>query len=145
MRAELVYAERSDSANLNVAIWIVACLFEARSGMSSGIELIQQNLEAIRALAKEYDVARLEVFGSVCTSEFDPATSDVDFLVEYPEGYDFGPWLGRYQDLQAALADLLECKVDLVMIPALRNKWFRKEAEKTRRVIYDASTIAEVA
>jgi uncharacterized protein len=113
--------------------------------MSSGLKLIEQNLQAIRTLAREYGVARLEVFGSVCTPDFDPATSDVDFLVEYPEGYDFGPWLGRLQDLEAALADQLGHKVDLVMTPALRNKWFRREAEKTRRVIYDASSIAEVA
>src|ERR671918_729442 len=95
-----------------------------------GIELIERNLEGIRALAQEYGVARLEVFGSVCTPEFDPESSDVDFLVEYPEGYDFGPWLGRYQDLEADLALLLGCKMDLVMTPALRNKWFRREAEK---------------
>ncbi|MBA3414399.1 MAG: nucleotidyltransferase domain-containing protein [Chloroflexia bacterium] len=59
--------------------------------------LIEENLEAIRALARDYGVAQLEVFGSVCTLEFDPERSDVDFLVEYPPGYDFGPWLGRLQ------------------------------------------------
>jgi predicted nucleotidyltransferase len=90
--------------------------------MSSGSELIDRNLKAIRALAREYGVARLEVFGSVNTPEFDPAKSDVDFLVEYPEGYDFGPWLGRLQDLEADFARLLGCKVDLVMTSALRNK-----------------------
>lgn len=46
--------------------------------------IIEQNLTAIRALAREYGVARLEVFDSVCTPEFDPERSDVDFLVEYP-------------------------------------------------------------
>jgi predicted nucleotidyltransferase len=111
----------------------------------SGIERIERNLEAIRALAREFGVVRLEVFGSVRTPEFDPTKSDVDFLVEYPLNYDFGPWLGRYQDLESALADLLGCKVDLVMTSALRNKWFRREAEKTRRVIYDVSKVAEVA
>jgi uncharacterized protein len=126
-------------------MWAIASLQEASSCVSSGLKLIEQNLQAIRALAREYGVARLEVFGSVCTPDFDPAKSDVDFLVEYPEGYDFGPWLGRLQDLEASLAEVLGCKVDLVMTPALRNKWFRREAEKTRRVIYDAFKVAEVA
>ena len=54
--------------------------------------MIAEHLEAIRALCREYGVLRLEVFGSVCTPEFDPERSDVDFLVEYPEDYDFGPW-----------------------------------------------------
>jgi predicted nucleotidyltransferase len=113
--------------------------------MSNGIDLIERNIEAIRALASEYGVARLEVFGSVCTPAFDPTTSDVDFLVAYPPNYDFGPWLARLQDLETSLAEVLGCKVDLVMASALRNKWFRREAQKTRRVIYDASTVAEVA
>jgi predicted nucleotidyltransferase len=107
--------------------------------------IIEQNLAAIRKLAREYGVTRLEVFGSVCTPEFDPARSDIDFLVEYPEGYDFGPWLGRVQDLQQALADLLGHNVDLVMISALRNKWFRRLANETRTIIYDAAQVSEVA
>ena len=106
--------------------------------------LIEQHLEAIRGLCREYGVARLEVFGSAATDAFDPARSDVDFLVEYPPDYDFGAWLGRVQDLEQALADLLGRKVDLVMTPALRNKWFRREADKTRTVIFDAE-VAEVA
>jgi uncharacterized protein len=107
--------------------------------------IMEQNLTSIQALAREYGVARLEVFGSVCTPEFDPERSDVDFLVEYPDDYDFGPWLGRVQDLQQALADLLGYDVDLVMISALRNKWFRRLANETRTVVYDAAQVPEVA
>ena len=107
--------------------------------------LIEQHLNAIRDLAREYGVARLEVFGSVCTPEFDPDRSDVDFLVTYPEGYDFGPWLARLQDLEEALARELGRDVDVVTVAALGNKWFRREAEKTRAVIYDASEVAQSA
>ena len=113
--------------------------------MSEGLELIEHHREAIAELGRRYGVARLEVFGSVCTPEFDPERSDVDFLVTYPPDYDFGPWLARLQDLEAALADLLGRKVDLVTASALRSKWFRREADKTRRVIYDASEVASVA
>jgi uncharacterized protein len=103
--------------------------------------IIEQNLTAIRTLARDYGVTRLEVFGSVCTPEFDPNRSDIDFLVEYPDDYDFGPWLGRLQDFQQALADLLGYKVDLVMTSALRNKWFRRLANETRTVLYDAAQV----
>ena len=106
---------------------------------------IAENLEAIRALCREFGVARLEVFGSVCTSEFDPERSDIDFLVEYPEEYEFGPWLARFFTFQDALTEILGRHVNLVMTAALRNKWFRREADKTRVVIYDASEVAEVA
>ena len=109
------------------------------------IGLIEEKLDAIRALCREFGVARLEVFGSACTPEFEEGRSDVDFLVTYPPDYDYGPWLGRVQELEAALAEVLGRKVDLVMVSALRDPWFRREAEKTRRVVHDASNVAEVA
>ena len=107
--------------------------------------LIQDNLEGIRALARDYGVLRLEVFGSVCTDAFDPDRSDVDFLVEYPENYEFGPWLARFFTLQEALSCLLGREVDLVMTAALNNRWFQREAAKTRQVIFDGSKIPAVA
>lgn len=100
--------------------------------------IIADNLEAIRALAEEYGVRRLEVFGSVCTDDFDPQTSDVDFLVEYPEDYDFGPWISRYFALKEALASLLGRPVDLVMSTAPRNKYFIMSMNETRQLLYAA-------
>jgi predicted nucleotidyltransferase len=107
--------------------------------------VIQPHLGAIRAICREYGVARLEVFGSVQTDKFDPATSDIDFLVEYPEGYDFGPWAGRLQDFQDALSKLLHFPVDIVMMTALRREGFRLEAALTRSVVFDAAAISRVA
>ncbi|MEA2531817.1 MAG: hypothetical protein QOG89_3461, partial [Thermomicrobiales bacterium] len=46
---------------------------------------------------------------------------------------------------QRALEDLIGRKVDLVMTSALRDPWFRREAEKTRTVVYDAAETEEVA
>ena len=107
--------------------------------------LLESHLEEIGALCRKYGVRRLEAFGSVMTDAFNPERSDVDFIVHYPDGYDFGPWLGRFQDLERALADALGCDVDLVMTSVLKNRWFAQEAAKTRMVIYDASEVSEVA
>lgn len=52
--------------------------------------MIQDNLEAIRALCREYGVVRLDVFGSVVVDAFDLECSDVDFIVECQPDYDFG-------------------------------------------------------
>ena len=100
--------------------------------------IIADNLAAIRSLGREFGVLRLEVFGSVCTPEFDPETSDVDFLVEYPDDYDFGPWLSRYFAFKEALAKLLGRPVDLVMASAPRNVYFMRSIERTRRLLYAA-------
>ena len=112
--------------------------------MQANTPLVEQHLIQIRNLARHYGVARLEVFGSVCTAAFDPEHSDVDFLVEYPPDYDYGPWLARVQDLEADLRALLGRDVHLVTTAALRNERFRKEAAKTRTVIYDATAAVSV-
>ena len=47
------------------------------------IGLIEDNRQALEALCVQYRVACLEVFGSAADGTFDPATSDLDFLVEF--------------------------------------------------------------
>jgi predicted nucleotidyltransferase len=98
--------------------------------------VIAEHLEAIRALCREFGVARLEVFGSVCTPDFDPERSDVDFIVEYPPDYDFGPWLTQFFALQEALANLLGRRVDLIMKSAMQKKYFILSANETRQLLY---------
>jgi predicted nucleotidyltransferase len=107
--------------------------------------LIERHRETIHDLCRTYGVARLELFGSAATDSFDPDRSDVDFIVEYPSNYDFGPWLARFQKLEESLAAVLGRDVDLVMTSALHNRWFNREAAKTRMVIYDASKNSEIA
>ncbi len=102
---------------------------------------VTRHREGIAALCERYGVRRLELIGSAAAGGYDPLTSDIDFLVTYPEGYDFGPWLGKYFDLRQDLRDLLRTRVDLVMSGALRHDWFRESVEATREVIYDAATV----
>jgi predicted nucleotidyltransferase len=101
-------------------------------------ELVQQHLEAIRALSREYGIVRLEVFGSVCTPEFDPETSDIDFIVEYPPGYEFGLWLTRYFEFKERLEALLGRPVDLIMASAMRKPHFIESVNETRQLLYAA-------
>lgn len=101
-------------------------------------EVVAEHLEEIRALCREYGVLRLEVFGSALTSRFDPETSDVDLLVEYPPDYDFGLWLGRYLELNERLADVLGRPVDLVMVGAVRKPRFIQAIRDNRRLLYAA-------
>ena len=99
---------------------------------------IEEHLEEIRGLCREYEVTRLEVFGSAVTGQFDPRRSDVDFLVEYAPGVDLGPWMGRYFELRDRLAGLLGREVDLVMVAAIRNPYMRRMVDEQRRTLYAA-------
>ncbi len=101
--------------------------------------------DAIADLCRRFRVERLEVFGSATRADFDPERSDVDFLVRFPAEYDFGPWMSRLQEFEKELAALFPHPVDVVLESALRNPWFRREAEKTRTLIHDASQDTRVA
>jgi uncharacterized protein len=102
------------------------------------IDLVEQHLEEIRVLCREFNVLRLELFGSAASAEFDPERSDIDFLVEYPPDYDFGPWLSRHFELRERLESLLGHPVDLVMVSGLRNPYVIRSIERSRKPLYAA-------
>ena len=47
------------------------------------VEFAPKVRQQVHALCARYGVARLELTGSAARDDFDPATSDVDFLVEF--------------------------------------------------------------
>ena len=109
------------------------------------LPLIEQHAPALDELCREFQVVRLELFGSACTPTFDPQRSDLDFLVEFPDDYDFGPWMSRFIELRDRLSQLFGRPVDLVMPSAMQNRLFRQEADKTRMVVYDGTQVSQVA
>lgn len=63
-------------------------------------------------LCRRFHVRRLDVFGSAARAEdFDPARSDIDFLVEFAGEDDD---LARFVDFKEALEVVLARRVDLV-------------------------------
>lgn len=104
------------------------------------IALIENNREAIAALCREHGVRRLAVFGSAVTGTFDPATSDIDFLVDLG---DYDDRVGRrFMRLIVALEDLLGRRVDVTTSRSVKSEWFRRELAETAQTIYAADTTA---
>lgn len=101
------------------------------------IDLLIQHQDRIAELCRRYRVARLEVFGSAAGGEFDELRSDLDFIVDFQEGFPDGPFR-QYFDFLAALKSLLKREVDLVETQAIRNPYFARAVNKTRRVLYAA-------
>lgn len=66
--------------------------------------------DVILALISRYGARHIRVFGSVARGEERPE-SDVDFLVEFPRGYDL---FVQRLPLTEALADLLHRRVELI-------------------------------
>ena len=102
------------------------------------IELIEHDLDTLAAICRAHHVRRLEIFGSAVDGTFDPETSDLDFLVEFERDHDLGPWLRDYFDFRAALEELFGRCVDLVMPRAMKNPYFIREVDRTRRLLYAA-------
>ena len=73
---------------------------------------ISRHRAELQALCRRFRVRRLEVFGSAARGDdFDPARSDIDFLVEFAAEADD---LARFVDFKEALEALLARRVDLI-------------------------------
>lgn len=99
--------------------------------------VIEQNRQAIVELCHRYHVARLDVFGSLVAGDFNES-SDIDFLVEFDTD------VNRYRfdnffELLRAMERLFNRRVDLVEAGGLRNPYFIKHVNQTRRPVYAAS------
>lgn len=82
--------------------------------LTSSLPRLSAHLEAIRELCRAHGVTRLDVFGSALIAAFDPARSDIDFVVEY------------------------DPKTDLVMTGGFRNPCFIRAVNQTQRQLHAA-------
>ncbi|TVQ54422.1 MAG: nucleotidyltransferase [Phycisphaerales bacterium] len=74
--------------------------------------LIKSKLDALHALCKRHHVRALYLFGSATRDDFEPETSDLDFLVEFqPE---VRVTFRMLDDVERELSELFERKVDLL-------------------------------
>ena len=95
---------------------------------------IEQHREKIAELCRRHGVRRLEVFGSAAREvDFDPSTSDADFLVSFDEVKGVAGFK-RDLDLAEALRALLGRPVDIVD---------RRVVEKSRNHIRRRGILAD--
>jgi len=102
------------------------------------LHLIEQRREAIVELCRRFRVRRLYIFGSAAAADrFDPDRSDLDFLVAMDDRRPTGSYADRVLDLADALEQLFGRHIDLVTEESIRNPYFRREIEATRRLVYE--------
>ena len=98
---------------------------------------IAQHAEELARLCAEYNVLRLELFGSAVSGAFWPQHSDLDFLVEF-RPLQPGAYADSYFGLLAALERLFGRPVDLVAAKAIKNPYFLESVNQTRTLVYEA-------
>ena len=99
--------------------------------------LIDDNLEEIAKLCRLHGVRKLEVFGSILRSDFDPQRSDVDVIVEFEPRV--ASSFANFLDLKEALERLLRRPVDLVELHTVRNRRLRYYIEHSKSPVYAAA------
>ena len=99
--------------------------------------LIEERRQEVEELCRRHRVRRIELFGSGAGASFDPAHSDLDFLVTFQE-IDLDQYADAYFGLLEDLQALFQRPVDLVVDSAIRNPYFRQAVESTRTLIYAA-------
>jgi len=86
---------------------------------------LHQQKKLIEELSQQFGARRIRVFGSVARRE-ERAESDVDFLVEFPRGYDL---FRQRLPLTEQLMNLLGRKVEVVPEHEL-NRYIRDQVLK---------------
>ncbi|WKN41838.1 nucleotidyltransferase family protein [Tunicatimonas pelagia] len=96
--------------------------------------LNKQRTNALIRLCEASGVKSLYAFGSVTRADFSEH-SDIDLVVDFNENDPY-----KYADLYFALKDDLEQlfnrEIDLIEERGIKNKFFRKELERTKVPIY---------
>jgi predicted nucleotidyltransferase len=101
------------------------------------VSLIKKYQNELVRLCRKYHVRKLDVFGSAATGQFG-AASDIDFLVEFDDNANERRF-DNYFDLHRALEQLFARPVDLVEPGGLRNPFFIRQVNETRKQIYASS------
>jgi predicted nucleotidyltransferase len=83
------------------------------------IHAVADNLDRIRAACARHGVSFLDLVGSAARDDFDPARSDIDVLVDFPD--QATDLFGAYMGLREDLAQITGRPVDVITLRGVRN------------------------
>jgi predicted nucleotidyltransferase len=101
-------------------------------------QVVQEKLAALRELCARHGVERLDLFGSAARDDFDPESSDLDFLVDFEP---MSPvrhadsFFGLLEDLER----LFGRPIDLLESEPIENPYLWRSIEKSRQALYEAA------
>jgi uncharacterized protein len=96
--------------------------------------IIDKNIDNIKALCMAYNVKNLFAFGSVCTDKFDD-NSDIDLLISF-KPMDYADYADSYFEIADKFEELFKRPVDLVTDKSLKNPYFIESVNQTKTLIY---------
>ena len=99
------------------------------------MKISEKNINRIKKLCEIHKVKSFSAFGSVTREDFKD-NSDIDFAVDFEETDPF-KYTDLYFQLKENLEKLLKRKIDLIEERAIKNKFFKKELDSTKVLIYE--------
>ncbi|MGA2384360.1 MAG: nucleotidyltransferase domain-containing protein [Gemmatimonadales bacterium] len=103
----------------------------------AALDMVVARLAEVAALCRRFHVRRLDLFGSAARGTFDPARSDLDFVVSF-EDLPPADFADAFFGLQEALVALFGRPVDLLTSESIRNPYLRESIDRNRMVLYAA-------
>ena len=101
------------------------------------VEELREKSAALREICRNYDVLRLDVFGSASRDDFDEKRSDFDFLVKFAVSSTIRPGK-QYFGFLHALEDLFGRPVHLAEDFTGQKPAFLARIESDRKQLYAA-------
>lgn len=99
--------------------------------------IFQPNIPKIIELFQKYQVKNAYFFGSVLTEKFDNE-SDLDILINFKSEITDPLQKGELMwDLEFAIEDTFNRKVDILQETTPKNPFFIKELNETKQLIYE--------
>ena len=98
------------------------------------MNIVEKNIDRLKRLCEKHKVAKLYVFGSVISNRFNKE-SDIDFLVTFNK-IDLDDYADNYFDLKFSLEDLFKRNIDLLEEKAIKNPFFKKTIDNSKKLIY---------
>lgn len=98
------------------------------------MNMIEHNIDEIKALCIKHHVKSLFAIGSVITERF-KSDSDVDLIVDFLE-IDLYNYADNYFNLKTSLETLFHREVDLLEAIAINNPYLIKSINSSKLLIY---------
>jgi uncharacterized protein len=97
-------------------------------------KVVEQKLPELIEICRHNGIRRLELFGSSARADFNPATSDLDFLAVFEEPAAVGISELYFEALRE-LTDLFDRKVDLLTLDSVTNPFMLDAIDRDRVIV----------
>jgi predicted nucleotidyltransferase len=102
-------------------------------------QLVADKLFELKKICEKNSVSELFLFGSALSQDNFDENSDIDFAVIFNAGITPLELGSSFLNLLSELENLFNRKIDLISYRVVKNPVFKKELDKTKKILYAAA------